>query len=305
VDVSGGGEFAAIERIRRRLPPPPPGELWIGDDAAILGPVGSRVLFAADAVVEGVHADLSLVTLADFGWKAVAVNVSDIAAMGGRPTAAVITIAGPPATDLDTLYGGIAEAAAAWEVAIVGGDLTTARELLVSVAILGDGSGDPPPVTRSGASAGDDIWVTGPLGASSAGLRRLRAGQPDDARAYGRPMARLAEGRAAREAGVTAMIDASDGLTIDLGRLLDAAGIGAALDEVPIAPGATAEEALGGGEDYELIFTAPPAAAGAVSEGVGRAGRLPIRIGRCVSGPAAIVLAGRELPRRGWEHPWG
>src|SRR6202521_745096 len=107
------GEFAAIDRLRRVLPQPGPGETWIGDDAAVVrAPGGGWLLRAAAPVVAGVHADLSLTGLDDLGWKAVAANVSDIAAMGGRPLHALVTVVGPPGTDLDLLYQGIAEAAA-------------------------------------------------------------------------------------------------------------------------------------------------------------------------------------------------
>src|SRR5205814_6378044 len=131
------GEFEAIGRIARLLPG---GETWIGDDAAVL-PGG--LLFAADALVAGVHADLGLTLLEDLGWKALTVNVSDIAAMGGEPAYAVVTVAGPPDTDLDALYRGLAEASAAYSCPIVGGDLTNAPALVVTVAILGSVDGPP------------------------------------------------------------------------------------------------------------------------------------------------------------------
>ena len=132
------GELAAIETIRRGLPPSPAGETWIGDDAAVVaGPAGSSLLLAADAVVEGVHFDLDLVDAADVGWKALAVNVSDIAAMGGRPLHALVTVVGASAFMIEGLVRGLAEAAAAYECAIVGGDLSSGPCLVVSVAITG------------------------------------------------------------------------------------------------------------------------------------------------------------------------
>src|SRR5687768_17035104 len=104
------GEFEAIDRIARLLSTAPSDEHWIGDDTAVLNPYPGRLLLAADAVVAGVHADLTLTTLEDLGWKALVVNVSDIAAMGGTPGHAVVTVAGPSTTDLDALYRGLAEA---------------------------------------------------------------------------------------------------------------------------------------------------------------------------------------------------
>ncbi|HET6873498.1 MAG TPA: AIR synthase related protein, partial [Acidimicrobiales bacterium] len=135
---------------------------------------GHHLLLAADTVVAGVHADLALTGLDDLGWKAVAASVSDIAAMGGDPGYALVTVAGPAGTDIQLLYEGIAAAAASFGCPVVGGDLTNARDLVVTVAVTGWCSGRP--VERSGARPGDDIWVTGPLGASAAGLRLLAAG---------------------------------------------------------------------------------------------------------------------------------
>src|SRR5579872_126527 len=244
-DPTERGERAAIERIAARFGAPPPGEVWIGDDAAVVRIGGAAVAVAADAVVAGVHADLSLTSVADLGWKALAVNVSDLAAMGLVASRAVVTVSGPPETDVDGLYEGLASAAEAFGCPVVGGDLTGSPTLVVSVTVLGNATVTPPPVLRSGARVGDDIWVTGTLGGAAADLRRLRAGGAG-AGAHGRPVARVAEGTAAREVGASAMIDVSDGLALDLGRILDASGVGAALDAVPVAEGVTLEEALGG-----------------------------------------------------------
>ena len=266
------GEFALIERLRARFPD-------IGDDAAVAEPPEGPLLLAADSVVGGVHADLSKVGLEDVGWKAVVVNVSDIAAMGGRPLYLLVTVAAPAGTDLERLFDGIAEAAHAYVCPVVGGDLSRADCLVVTVAVAGTVDGTP--VLRSGASPGEWIYVTGPLGAAAAsGWTR-------------RPLARVAEGVDARAAGATAMIDVSDGLAADLTHLADASGVGFALDEVPVAPGATVEQALGGGEDYELVFTTPVA-----RSAVG------FRIGRCTDDPVERTLAGRPLPALGWEHSW-
>lgn len=298
------GEFAAIDRFRRLLAQPPPGEIWIGDDAAVVAAPTGALLLTTDAVVGGVHADLSLVGLDDFGWKAVAAAISDIAAMGGRPAYLLVAVCGPEGTDVDLLYAGIAEASTEYRCPVVGGDVSGASALVVTVTVAGD-AGALPPVVRSGARAGDTIFLTGPLGSSAAGLRALRTGGAAQdnplVRAHRRPRARPEEGHAARAAGATAMIDVSDGLVADLRHIADASGVGVVVDAVPAAPGASAAEALGGGEDYELVFTASDTAR--VNESFAEAGlRPPHVVGRCTADPTERVLDGEPLPQGGWEH---
>lgn len=301
-----GGERAAIERIRSRLPGPPDGETWIGDDAAVVAPPPESLLLATDLVVAGVHVDLDLVGIDDMGWKAIAANVSDLAAMAGRPRQALVAVAGPAATDLDSLFDGLAEAARHYRCPVVGGDLANAEILVVSVAVTGT-SGGTPAVRRDGARPGDALFVTGPLGASAAGLELLRSGRgrdaPELAAAHRRPQARVEEGQAARAGGATAMIDVSDGLALDLDRVAAASGVGLAITGVPVADGATAEQALGGGEDYELAFSAADADVVAAAF---RAARLrpPVRIGSCTADPAERRLDGRRLEAAGWQHDW-
>jgi thiamine-monophosphate kinase len=269
VDATGGGEFAAIDRLRRLFPS-------IGDDCAV---VEGGLLLGADAVVQGVHGH----DVDDLGWKAVVANVSDVAAMGGRPVWLLVSVAGPPTTDLDLLYRGVQQAAAEYGCEVVGGDLVNAPSLVISVAVVGRCDGSP--VQRAGAEVGDFVFVTGPLGeAAATGWAR-------------RPRARVAEGVAARSAGATAMIDVSDGFGADLGHLCDESGVGVELFRVPVAEGATEDQALGGGEDYELVFTAPDP--DRVAEAFAEAGLVvPERIGVCVADPAV------RPPRRGWEHAW-
>jgi thiamine-monophosphate kinase len=299
------GEFAAIDRVARAAGPLAPPEVGIGDDAAVVrGPDGGWLLLAADTVVAGVHADLTLTGVDDLGWKAVAASVSDIAAMGGRPGHLLVTVAGPPDTDLDLLYDGISAAAAEWGCPVAGGDLAGSPVLVVTVAITG--ALDGPAILRSGARPGDGIWVTGPLGLSAAGLRELRQGQKGAtgaaAAAHRRPRPSVAAGLAARRGGATSMIDVSDGLVADLGHLADASTVGFALDRVPVGEGATPEEALTGGEDYVLVFTAP------VDDAVVAAFAglpAPLRIGSCVAERAVRTLRGAPLPPAGgWEHEW-
>lgn len=303
VDPEGSVEQAVIEALAARLGPPPPGEIWIGDDAAVVRPPAGALLLAVDTVVAGVHADLSLVGIDDLGWKAVAVNVSDIAAMGGRPLHSLVSVAAPAGVDIARLYDGLTEAARAYGCPIVGGDLTSSRQVMVTVSVTGETTNGRP-VLRSGAAPGDLVWVSGALGASAAGLSDLRAGRRDGtcATAHRRPQARLREGQAAAAAGATAMIDVSDGLSIDLWRIGRASGVAIELTSVPVHPGATRVQALGGGEDYELAFTAPPGsevAARFAQEGL----RPPVCLGRCLSGPPGrLSLEGRPLPVTGWQH---
>lgn len=298
------GELALIETIRSMLPAAPAGELWIGDDAAAVAlPSGEGwLLLAADTVVAGVHADLGLTGLDDLGWKAVAASVSDVAAMGGRPGHSLVTVSAPPGTDVALLYEGVAAAASELRCPVVGGDLTNGPGIVVTVAVTGWCLGEP--VRRSGARPGDVIWCAGELGAAAAGLRLLRAGAGAGSpavQAHARPRARLAEGAAARAAGATAMIDVSDGLAADLGRIAEVSGVGVRLDSLPVHAEATLEEALGGGEDFALVFCAPRSAAvGRAFDGLDT----PVAIGRCTDDPAERTLAGQALPTAGWEHRW-
>ncbi len=306
-------EFAAIARIRSRLPQAPDaGQIWIGDDAAVLpGPSGGHTLLAADTAVAGVHADLALTGLDDLGWKAMAAALSDLAAMGGDPGHSLVTVAAPPGTDLDLLYEGLADAASAYNCPIVGGDLTGSPVLVVTVAVTG--WCDANPVLRGGARPGDFIWATGALGGAAAGLRCLRSADSGDRegrslveeirseliRAHTRPAPDFAGGRAARLGGARAMIDVSDGLAADLGHLAEASSVGVELDSVPVAAGAGVEDALHGGDDYVLVFCAPDpdridAAFGELPP--------PVRMGRCTADRAQMTLAGRPFTPVGWEH---
>lgn len=306
-----------LAALVRRMPEPPSGEVWVGDDAAVLPPPHGWLLCAADTLVEGVHADLRLTSAADLGWKALAVNVSDLAAMGGRPLHALVTVVVPQGRgqDLDGLYEGLEEAASAFGCPIVGGDLSGGATLVVTVAVNGTvDDGGPAPVLRSGAMPGHHLFVTGPLGAAAAGLRGLRervatagtkrhsAEVPND-RTHRRPMPRMAQGSAARLAGATAMIDLSDGLAMDLRRLGDASGVGVALDDVPIAPGATLAEAILGGDDYELLIAVPDGER--LQEAFRSAGLAPaLPIGVCTGVLGEYRLGDGDLPPGGWDHQW-
>jgi thiamine-monophosphate kinase len=324
-----GDEFAAIDRLRARFERaagarmaggrPPGGETWIGDDAAVVrGPGGESALLSTDLVVAGVHVDLDLSGLDDLGYKALMVTVSDLAAMGGRPDHGLVSIAAPPGTDLDLVADGVAVAGEETGCVVVGGDLSGSPVLVVSVAVMGSlrGSAHLGPMLRSGAKPGDQLLVTGQLGGSAAGLRILRQRRdqgvttPPSAEtsalieSHRRPLARLDEGEVARLSGARAAIDISDGLVADIRHLARASGVGIDLSGVPVAPGATREEALGGGEDYELLLATADTTR--LQDEFARAGlRPPIVIGRCTDDPGRLELAGGPLPAGGWRHPVG
>ena len=319
------GEDELLHSIRGRL-----GngiELFgLRDDAGVIStPGGESLVVSVDSVIEGVHFDLSFCAPSDVGWKALMQALSDLAAMGAQPLGALIALGVPG----DRAFGGaggggggsgggvplalgvtdgIAEASAASGCPIVGGDVSSAGDLVVAVTVLGTVPGGGSPVSRSGARPGDAVMVTGPCGGSAAGLRALRAGAPDaDARrSYRRPVARLAHGAVARESGAHAMIDVSDGLALDLHRLADASGVGFSLEDVPVAAHATLDEALGGGEDYELLLTVAEGDVDALAARFDDADLdEPIRLGRIVEDPDLRVLGTSPLERLGWQHRLG
>ncbi|MDQ3916325.1 MAG: thiamine-phosphate kinase [Actinomycetota bacterium] len=306
------GEAGLIALVTAFLPPPPPGELWSGDDAAVVTVGGERVLMTTDTMVEGADFDLAYCEGFDVGWKAVAINVSDVAAMGGRPTHAVATLALPPSTPVAVVEGigrGLGAAAAEWGVAVVGGDVSSAPAIVVGLTVVGSAV---EPVRRSGAQPGDLICVTGSVGGAWGGLELLRRGLGDRSprlvERHLRPRARLQEGRRLAELGVTAMIDVSDGLAVDLTRLMKASGTGCRVDPafVPVDPELGVLVGLGvcraddlvrsailGGEDFELIATS--------SQG----GDVPVTVIGEVTGDRALRFGDddlEELGRQGWDH---
>ena len=317
LSIGDWGEFSFIDFLARRLPPLDAGlELGIGDDASCWRPAaGDGILTTLDMLVEGVHFDLSYTSAADLGWKALAVNLSDIAAMGGRPRCAYLGLGLPPETGktwlaefIDAFLG----LAAAHGVQLAGGDTVKSRRLVISVTLNGVSCG--PPQLRSGAAVGDDIYCSGTIGDSFLGLQLL-TGKLEPVTSSGavflnrrhlRPSPRLGLGRELAKAGaVSALIDISDGLAADLGHLLAASGgLGAELDSerLPFSEPArrflaagqtTVARLLTGGEDFELLFTAPPEKASLIT-GIASALELPVsRIGRIVS-PAGLRLRGAE-----------
>ena len=281
-------------------------QLGVGDDAAIVEcPPGMQLVATTDTLVAGVHFPAS-VPPAAIGHRALAVNLSDLAAMGGVPHRGVVTVAGPEGTDLERLYDGILEAAERYSCPVVGGDLTAAPTLVITVAVTGGLAPGAPPVLRSGARPGDLLAVTGPLGAAAAGLAALERGETGGAGvlAHRRPRPRLAEGVEAAGAGASALMDIAVGTGLVLWRLTTASGVAAEVDGLPVAEGADAEQAWSGGDDYELLMALPPAVLDRLCGGFAGAGlEAPLVIGRCVSGPPGrLVLEGREMAPGGWEH---
>jgi thiamine-monophosphate kinase len=278
-------------------------ELYVGDDAAVLKPFVGEAIISTDVAVLGIHLDAELFSLRDLGYKAVTSALSDLAAMGARPRGVVLAVSAPPGTDLEEIHEGAVEATRATGTAIIGGDLSGGRDVTVAVTVLGECPGRGA-VLRSGARAGDELLVTGPLGRAAAGLRRRREGAEltdELVEAHRRPWPRLAEGMAARGAHAHAMMDLSDGIALDLHRLADASRVGFALDGLPVAEGATEEEATSGGEDYELLIaTNDPDRLRMVFHDRGL--REPITIGRVVPEMTTRTLRGENLERRGFQH---
>jgi thiamine-monophosphate kinase len=245
----------------------------IAGDAAV---VADRIV-TQDALVEGVHFLLDRISWRDLGWRAAAVNLSDLAASGAAPDALVVTLAVPASTevaDILELYEGLRETG----VPVVGGDTTAAPQLVLSVTALGRSSRVP---GRGGARAGDTLVVTGPLGAAGAAFRQGR---------YVRPPLRLAEGRELA-ASAHALMDLSDGLGADCPRLAQTSkcALVVELDRVPLAAGADVRD-LAFGEDYELLA--------AVGDPRGYA-----PIGRCERGAGVtFVLGGEAVDLTGWQH---
>jgi thiamine-monophosphate kinase len=332
-DNAGAGEGLGEFELIRRLGPFLAGAgegvaVGSGDDAAVLD-LGDRwVCLAVDVVVEDVHFRRDLSSLADVGWKAVAVNCSDIAAMGARPTAAVVGLCRPadlPVADVEELYTGMHEACGRWGLRLVGGDTVKADALALSVTVLGE-LAPGAAVRRSGGQPGNALVLVGALGAAAAALAQIRAGlRADEAllAVHRRPIALVEAGRVLAEGGATAMIDVSDGLGADLGHVCEASGVGAVVhaDDLPVAAGVRAvalrlgldplELACGGGEDFALLAAVPADRAGQLAAAAGDAEGVPAAvIGKLVAPDgedhlAVLKLADgttRDLTDLGFDH---
>ncbi|MGH3787757.1 MAG: thiamine-phosphate kinase [Pseudonocardiaceae bacterium] len=299
------GEFGLITRVAAGRKLPPTALLGPGDDAAVLAAADGRVVVTTDLLVEGVHFRLDWSTPHQVGRKAVAANLADVAAMGAVPTALVVGLAMPgttPVSTVDELAAGMWEEVGKAGAGIVGGDVVSSTQLMVSVTALGDLQGRAP-VTRAGARAGEVLGLCGRLGWSAAGLAVLGRGSRSpqavvDAHRVPEPPYRA--GPQAAMAGATAMIDVSDGLLADAAHLADASGVGIDIDSaaVPVpselieaasALGADARHwALTGGEDHALLASFPAGVAlppGWTALGTVRKGRGVTIDGRTYEGP--------------------
>jgi thiamine-monophosphate kinase len=332
--TSGGslgtlGESAVLARIFPRLPDAAVALVGPGDDAAVLAAPDGRYVVTTDTMVHGPDFRLAWITPVELGWKAAATNLSDIAAMGARPTALVVALIAPADTPVETLEGiadGLREACAelAPGCGVVGGDLSVSDTLVVAVTAFGDLEGRLP-VLRSGARPGDLLAVSGSLGLAAQGVALLFAhavdadGHPDAAlvpalrRAHGAELAAqltprppLADGVRAATAGATAMLDLSDGLALDARRLALASGVSVDLDGVAIGLAGPAlegdrEEVLGaevltGGEDHSLLATFPPGTS--LPGGFRPIGHVRAAAG---SGPELLVDGVVWAARGGWD----
>ncbi|HEY55692.1 MAG TPA: thiamine-phosphate kinase, partial [Dehalococcoidia bacterium] len=295
--------------------------IGIGDDAAAWQGDASIQLASVDSFIEGVHFPPGIAPWPELGGKALAVNLSDIAAMGGIPRYALVSLALPDSTeveDVTALYKGMLDLAKQYGVTIVGGDISSAPLVAITITVLGT-SPKKQLLTRSNARPGELIAITGYLGAAAAGLEMLTKKLKFDPQAtelfkqaFLNPSPRIAEGQLLVEQGVKTAIDISDGLLADLGQIGKASKVGARIEaeRVPIEPLVKAafgeralELALSGGEDYELLFTA----SAEVIERVKKAASCPITvIGEIVAGDGVSVVDRQGKPlsvvRAGWEH---
>jgi len=297
----------------------------IGDDCAVWRGGIDNQLAKVDCQVEGVHFNLDIISWEDLGWKSLAVNLSDIAAMGGIPQYALVSLGLPPHTEVEnvvSLYKGMLKIAKSSGIAIVGGNMSGSSRIFVDISVIGKtGNPEGKYLSRSSAQPGDRIAVTGWLGTAAAGLEMLTHHLEFEAKisyclsqAFSRPQPRLEEGRLLVKEGVRTAIDISDGLLADLDHLCQASAVGAVveIEKLPIRDEVTSafgeksfEMALSGGEDYQLIFTARPE----VIEKVQRSSAYPVTIlGEIVAQNAGqIILINQEGKRVrpkafGWDH---
>lgn len=315
-------EFALIDLIRARCAIAREDvRLGIGDDAALLAvPAGQALAVSTDTLVEGIHFPKDTAPF-DIGWKALAVNLSDLAAMGAAPAWATLALTLPRA-DREWIVAfaeGFAALAREFKLALVGGD-TTQGPLSITVTVHGFVP-EPLALRRDAAKVGDAVFVTGTLGDAAAGLRLLESPAPAGSgpeqliERLNRPTPRVVQGLLLR-GHAHACIDVSDGLAADLAHVCKASGVGAEI-EVESLPASSALRAafdaearaalqLAGGDDYELCFTAPAAAAAALLDELERGGCVATRIGRIVAEPGVRVRDAHgnpfELPRAGWQH---
>ncbi|HEY5974122.1 MAG TPA: thiamine-phosphate kinase [Geobacteraceae bacterium] len=318
------GEFGLIGRIAGRVPTADRVLLGIGDDtAATIPEPGTVTLSTSDMLVEGIHFDLAYSDPYTLGRKSLAVNLSDVAAMGGVPRTFLLSLAIPPTLPVefvDMFTTGLLEQAARFGVVLIGGDTCASPTgLVISITLLGEQVPERL-ARRQGACPGDLVCVTGTLGDAAVGLAQLRQGIRSGA-AVARhldPEPRVAGGIALAMAGLpTAMIDISDGLAADLGHILYQSGVGARLElaSLPLSPAyrqAVADHeapllpALTGGEDYELLFTLPSARRHELAGVADQAGVPCTVIGEIIAAEGLSLIApdgsDYQLPTAGYDH---
>lgn len=314
------GEFGLIDKIAQLVGSPKGNVvLGIGDDVAIWRVGPSLQLATTDSLVEGVHFLSGQITWRELGWKGLAVNISDIASMGGNPRYALVTFGLPEdmeVEDVISIYEGILEIAEIYDVAVIGGDLVSSPQIIISITVLGDLEGEVF-LSRSSARPGDKIGITGYLGSSAGGLEMIKRGlnlEKEIAsflrQAHFRPLPRVNEGKILLRYGVKTAIDISDGLISDLGHICRMSKVGAKvrIDKIPIHPylkevfkEEALEFALSGGEDYELLFTAPQKVIAELQR------ELPFTIiGEIIEGRGIELLDEKGRPflwqKKGWDH---
>jgi len=323
------GEFGLIERIKKWVTPDDSSVVvGIGDDAAVVEDRPDLYrLITTDAFVEGVHFRREFATPWQIGWKAMAANLSDIAAIGGEPRWAVVSVAFSETIsveEVEELYRGMNAVCSPFGCSIVGGDTSFSPDrMLISIAVIGEVEKERLTL-RNGAKIGDAICVTGELGGSEAGLQVLKEKGPTDedvVRRHLEPRPRLREARTMGEVGrIHAMIDISDGLSSEIHHICRESRVGARLfaAKIPICPGAREiarkvgrspmDYALGGGEDFELLFTLCPGEVERVRSHLLNNIRTPVAvIGEIVELRKGVVLVGedgreREMPQSGYQH---
>lgn len=291
-----------IEKISKLFPIKRPDVIkGVGDDCAVIKSSYSKyLLYTCDSQVEDVHFTRSVITPEQLGIKSVAVALSDIAAMGGKPLYILLSLFLPKNFNgIDQLNKGIAKAAKHYEVQVIGGNISKSEKLIIDVFVIGEVERKKL-ILRNGAKPGDVVFVTGALGNAASLLSQKK---------YFEPRARIREGSIIASLGATAMIDISDGLSTDLSHICDESSVGVEIFEEKILRGKNSfEQALNGGEDYELCFTAPKKLARKIIERVQKeTGTKVTIIGKITKKEKGrwIVFPNRrknKLEPKGWDH---
>ena len=277
----------------------------IGDDAAVVaGDSGIKYSYTTDATIEGVHFSRRYFSTDAIARKVVAVNFSDLAAMGATPMYLLSSIIAPSRFEVGELIDAIDLEVQRYGAQLIGGNLSKGNTLAITATAIGSSPFHSSLLLRSGAKAGDLLYVTGPLGGSSAGLRSFQSSgdrSPDMEWFHLNPSAKVAAGLQLRDAGVKCAMDVSDGLVGDLRHIAARSSVRVVIDRAPVRPGATLEDCLYGGEDYELIFATPPTLD--IANTFKEAGiDEPLLFGHVERGAAEVVADEIDLVGSGFEH---